>query len=51
SKKENVFYIPKKRIVSQLPKILQKGDIIVSLGAGDIGKVLEDGFEKIISRF
>ncbi len=50
AKRGNVFYFPKAGIKNKLPQILRRGDTVVSLGAGDIGRVLSADFEQIIKQ-
>lgn len=39
--KGKVNYIPKERLVSEIPLFLEEGDIVIGLGAGDINTVMD----------
>lgn len=48
--KGRVHYIPKNKLVDDLPVLLKDGDIVLAVGAGDINKIMDivaDEFRKI----
>ena len=39
----NIIYVPdKKRVVGELEKLLRSGDLLLTLGAGDVGRLGEE---------
>jgi len=45
--KKEVNFLPKKEIVGHLAKIAKPGDLIVTLGAGDIGKLSDELLQRL----
>jgi len=46
-KKENILYLPKKEIGDFILNVAEPGDLILTIGAGDIGKVSDELAERI----
>ncbi|MEO0261017.1 MAG: UDP-N-acetylmuramate--alanine ligase, partial [candidate division WOR-3 bacterium] len=45
--KKEVYLVNEKNLEERIKKIIKKGDLIVSLGAGDVWKIVKNIFEKL----
>ncbi len=45
--KKEVYLVNEKNLEEKIKKILKKGDLLVSLGAGDVWKIVENIFERL----
>ncbi|MDD5730192.1 MAG: UDP-N-acetylmuramate--L-alanine ligase, partial [Candidatus Omnitrophica bacterium] len=44
---KNAEFLPKEKLVEHLLKIMEPGDLIITLGAGDITKISDELVERI----
>jgi UDP-N-acetylmuramate--alanine ligase len=49
--KKNVLFLPSKKITSHLLTLVREGDVVVVLGAGDVGKIADELSEELKVKF